>query len=287
MTEVEKYRTLLQPGLLCSKGMDRPLMLTEGEKRGKLDHRLALHLRTQEALHRNASYAMDWLQELLCLQDTGIWADLKPRMVSSIHKFFSPNEIELGGWVSVESYRVPIATRLPMKPPKSSVAFAEVTSGGHVPLHSFSRTEGALMTLPKSLFVGAEGGEIYRNDPMVQMLATRELLIESESKKRLKYAFGIYASGDPEGHASDLYKARVPAGERCYADEAKSVKLTQLVNFVKMTSEKEIEAWTVELHHESGKVVSGRPGLGSLEVYVKMQPNDRDLLLQAISFSSE
>lgn len=275
------------PHLLCGLGNRRPIIVSNGAKFGKPDHRWTLCLSTPDYLSRRSEWVLDWIEDFLCLKSTGVWQDLKRRLVHPVRRFFGEAEHELGAWVSIESYRVPIRKRLPhMVQPNATVTLTEMQGNGTVPLMSYTGINEPFIEMPKELFASPGNEDGDRNLPVVQLETHRELRSEDNPKKRLRYNFGIHALGEPEDreHWSLLSEGKVPATTICKLEGSEGVTTSPIVNFIKMNSGESIDVANIEIHPDNGRNVSYRFAEGDLEMYGRMQDNDHDLLLKATSF---
>jgi hypothetical protein len=263
------------PEWLCGLGEERALEVYGGEGRGKLGRRFALQLRTQAALNRNLNSVLDWAGDELALRRANGWLDLLPELRRFLRSFFDESS-DYGAWVSIEGWRVLLGKRLPQLRQSEGIIDARhpPSRGGRIVLQSFDRR----LYLARELFLGPEK-RLHAADPLVNLGVDR-CLVDPVTGSRVFHCGSWWTAAEPADHGSLLRSGQIPVTRMFYEN---GTVMTHLISFLRLANRNELENFTLELHPDDGRLISARLSLSGLAMHLMMQPNDHDLLNQAIS----
>ena len=264
------------PGRLCRLGEDRPLTAFGGDGREKLGRRFALQVSTQNALNRKINWILEWAGDELGLRRSSGWRELLRALRPFLRSFFQEGS-DYGGWISIERWRVVLRNRLPqLRKAQGIIGPRAIERGGWTVLQTFDRR----LCIPRELFLGPEK-RLHRDDPLVNLLA-RRFLVDPMTGRRLFHSGSWWTSAEPTDHKALLRSEQVPV-TRMFYDYDSGIVMTHLISFLRLANSRLLENYTLELNPGDGRLTSVRLSRSELAMHLIMQPNDYQLLEQAIA----
>jgi hypothetical protein len=230
--------------------------------------RRGLLLGTAEGLSNAPARTMDWLAHAMKMHGQDHWKQLRKGCAELTESFFSGRG-NAATWVSFETCRDPISIQSPsLRNLPWDTQWDLPLANGKPGQYLFSSVDRSVCNVAFNreslLFINQEQ---QHSRKIARFARTRSILTENGLLSAL---FDGWCAADPIDDAELIEKGLVPASLPLRRENA--VSFSRFINWYALDAHGVIDAFSIELHHETAEIISIRRAKIPFELVLKMHP---------------